>query len=103
MVAFLIGSATAGVAAALLAYDTGMTPTMGFRTLLMGMVSVIIGGIGSIPGIAIGALLLGAAQHLTAWWMSSKWQDAIVFVILILFLLFRPQGFLGKPLRKASV
>jgi branched-chain amino acid transport system permease protein len=102
-VVFLIGSALAGIAGVLLTYDADMTPMMGFRVLLMGMVAVIIGGIGEIPGIALGALLLGLAQHLTAWWFSSRWQDAIVFVILILFLLVRPQGFLGKPLRKTAI
>lgn len=103
MVTFFIGSALAGAAAVLLAYDTDMTPTMGFRALLMGLVAGIIGGVGSIPGIAFGAILLALAQHLTAWWISSRWQDAIVFIILILFLLVRPQGFLGKPLRRAAV
>jgi hypothetical protein len=43
-----------------------------------------------------GGLLLGLAQHLGVWYISSKWQDAIAFVILILFLLFRPQGFFGR-------
>lgn len=103
MVAFVIGSALAGAAAVLLAYDTDMTPSMGFRALLMGLVAGIIGGVGSIPGIAFGAILLALTQHITTWWISSRWQDAIVFVILILFLLLRPQGFLGKPLRRAAV
>lgn len=98
-----IGSALAGIAAIFLAYDTDMTPVMGFRVLLMGMVAVIIGGIGSIPGIAAGALLVGFAQHLGAWWISSAWTDPIVFLILILFLLVKPQGFFGKPLRKITV
>jgi len=103
MVAFFFGSTLAGVAAILLAYDTDMTPMMGFRALLMGMIAVIIGGIGNIPGAALGAVLLGLAQHLSGWWISSKWQDAIAFLILILFLLLRPQGFLGGPLRRATV
>ena len=103
MVAFLVGSALAGVAGVLLAYDTDMIPTMGFRALLIGMVAMIIGGVGSIPGVAAGSVLLGLAQHFTAWWLSSQWQDAMVFVIMIFFLLLRPQGFLGRPLRKATV
>ena len=103
MVAFLLGSSIAGLAAILLAFDQDMTPMMGFQLLLMGMIAVIIGGVGNIPGTALGAVVLGLAQHLTAWWLSSKWQDAIVFAILVLFLLVRPQGFLGKPLRKVVV
>jgi branched-chain amino acid transport system permease protein len=101
--AFVGGSALAGIAGLMLAFDTDMTPLMGFRALMMGMIAVIIGGVGSIPGAALGALLLGLAQHLTAWWISSRWQDAIVFVILIFFLLVRPQGFLGRPTRSAAV
>lgn len=100
---FAIGSAMAGVAGILVALDVDMNPTMGMRPLMMGVVAVIIGGVGSIPGTALGALLLGMAQHLAAWKISSQWQDAIAFAILLMFLLFRPQGFFGKRIRKAEV
>lgn len=100
---FTLGSVLAGIAAILLAYNSDLTPTMGFRVLLMGMIAVIIGGVGSIPGAALGSLLLGLVQHFSAWWISSQWQDAIVFVLLIVFLLIRPQGFLGKPMRGWTV
>jgi len=103
MAAFLLGSSLAGLAGVLLALDGDMTPAMGFQLLLMGMLAVIVGGIDSIPGAALGAVLLGLTQNLSAWWLSSKWEDAIVFAILILFLLLRPQGFLGKPLGKVTV
>jgi branched-chain amino acid transport system permease protein len=100
---FAIGSALAGIAGILVSLDVDMTPTMGMHALLMGVVAVIIGGRNSIVGVALGALLLGMAQHLGTWWISSKWQDAIAFVILLIFLLFRPQGFFGKKLRTAHV
>jgi len=100
---FALGSALAGSAGILVSLDVDMTPTMGMRALLMGVVAMIIGGRNSIPGVALGALLLGMAQHLGAWQISSKWQDAIVFVILLIFLLARPQGFLGKKIRTAHV
>lgn len=100
---FAIGSALAGVAGILVAMDVDMTPTMGMNALMMGVVAVIIGGVGSIPGVALGALLLGLAQHLGVWKISSQWQDAIAFVILFVFLLVRPQGFLGRKIKKASV
>jgi branched-chain amino acid transport system permease protein len=100
---FILGSALAAIAAILISLDTDMTPMMGFYALLMGIVAVIAGGIGSIPGAALGGLLVGMAQHLGVWKLPTQWQDAIVFVILILFLLLRPQGFLGKPLRRAAV
>ena len=100
---FAYGSALAAIAGILSALDTDMTPTMGFRPLMMGVIAMIIGGVGSIPGIVLGSLLLGFAQNLAAWYLPSQWQDAIAFAIMLLFLLFRPQGFFGKPLRKAEV
>jgi len=100
---FGVGSALAGVAGILVALDVDMTPTMGMNALMMGVVAVLIGGVGSIPGVALGALLLGLAQHLGVWKISSQWQDAIAFIILFVFLLFRPQGFLGRKMKKVEV
>ena len=100
---FAIGSALAGIAGILVALDVDMTPTMGMNALMMGVVAVIIGGVGSIPGVALGALLLGLAQHLGVWKISSQWQDAIAFIILFIFLLFKPEGFLGKKVKKTKV
>jgi branched-chain amino acid transport system permease protein len=100
---FALGSALAGIAGILVALDVDMTPTMGMDALLMGVVAVIIGGVSSIPGVALGALLLGMAQQFGVWKISSQWQDAIAFVILLLFLLFRPQGFLGKKVKTATL
>ena len=101
--AFAIGSALAGLAGILVALDVDMTPTMGMNALMMGVVAVIVGGVNSIPGIVCGALLLGFAQNFGVWYISSQWQDAIAFGILILFLLFKPEGFFGKKMRKQSV
>ena len=103
ILAYAIGSALAAVGAILVAFDTDMTPTMGFHALMMGVVAVIIGGVNSIPGAALGGLLLGLAQNLGVWKISSQWQDTIAFVILLIFLLVRPYGFLGKKLKKAEI
>lgn len=100
---FAMGSALAALAGILVALDIDMTPTMGMRALMMGVVAFIIGGVDSVPGVALGALLLGMAQHLGVWKISSQWQDAIAFLILLGFLLFRPKGFLGKKVRRATV
>jgi len=101
--AFAIGSALAGLAGILVALDVDMTPIMGMHALMMGVVAVIVGGVGSIPGIALAALLLGMAQHFGVWYIGSQWQDAIAFIILIVFLLFKPEGFLGKRVKAATV
>jgi branched-chain amino acid transport system permease protein len=103
MWAFVIGSALAGLTGILVAYDTSLTPFMGFQLLLGGVVAVVIGGVGNIVGIALGAILLSTAQHLVNWWISSAWQDVLVFAIMVLFLLLRPQGFLGTAPRRGSV
>jgi branched-chain amino acid transport system permease protein len=101
--AFALGSALAAVAAILISYDIDMTPTMGMNALMMGVVAVIVGGVGSIPGAALGGFLLAFAQNFGVWKISSQWQDAIAFVILLLFLLYRPYGFFGKKIRKVEV
>lgn len=100
LVVFWWSSILAGLAGVLLAYDSDLSPMMGFRPLMLAAVAVIVGGIGSIPGIALGAFLIALAQNLGAWWISSRWEDPIAFLILITFLFLRPQGFLGTLLRK---
>lgn len=96
---FVIGSALAALAGILLALDIDMNPTMGMNALMMGVIVVIIGGINSIPGIALAALLLATAQHFGAWFIGSQWQDVIAYIILVLFLLFKPEGFFGKKVK----
>lgn len=103
LTSFAIGSALAGIAGILVSLDVDMTPTMGMNALMMGVVAMIVGGIGSIWGIILGALLLGFAQNFGVWYISSQWQDAIAFGILLIFLLFKPEGFLGKKVRKATI
>jgi branched-chain amino acid transport system permease protein len=100
---FAIGSFLAGTAGILSAFDVGMVPTMGMRALMMAIVAVVIGGVDNPLGAAFGALLLGLAQQLGVWKLGSEWQDAIAFVILTGFLIMRPQGLWGRPLRKAGI
>lgn len=102
LLTFALGSALAGLAGILVALDVDMTPTMGMNALMMGVVAVVIGGTGSIAGVAFGALFLGIAQHLGVWKISSLWQDAIAFAILLVFLLIKPEGFMGKKIRKVT-
>ena len=93
---FLIGSSIAGVAGILVGLDTGIEPTMGMPLLLKGVVATIIGGIGNIYGAILGGFLLGFIENFGIWQISGEWKEAIVFVILIIFLIFRPQGILKK-------
>jgi branched-chain amino acid transport system permease protein len=93
---FILGSGIAGAAGILVGFDTGLEPTMGLALLLKGVIAAIIGGVGSVYGAFIGAFLLGFAENFGIWHISGEWKDAIAFVILIIFLLLRPQGILGK-------
>ena len=103
LAAFVVGSSLGGIAGMLVALDVNLTPTMGMRAIMMALVVVLIGGVGSIRGLLLGALLLGTAQQLMAWGVSAQWQDATAFAVLLAFLVARPQGFLGKRVRQATV
>lgn len=93
---FFIGSAVAGLAGVLIGFDTGLEPTMGLELLLKGVIAAIVGGIGSVSGGFLGAILLGFAENFGIWKISGEWKDSIAFGLLILFLIFRPKGILKK-------
>jgi len=93
---FFICSAIAGLAGVLVGFDTGLTPIMGMGLLLKGVIAAIIGGVGNIWGAVVGSFVLGFIENFGIWKISSEWKDAIAFGILILFLIFRPQGLFGK-------
>ncbi len=93
---FFIGSAIAGIAGIATGYDTGIEPTMGLQLLLKGVIAAIIGGMGSIYGALAGAFVLGFVENFGIWKISGEWKDAIAFVLLIGFLLFRPEGIVRK-------
>lgn len=94
--AFGIGSALAGMAGVLISLETNIEPTMGFNAILKGIIASIIGGIGSIPGAVLGGFFLGIVENLGIWKIQAGWKDTIAFAVLIIFLLFRPEGILGK-------
>lgn len=93
---FFIGSGIAGVAGILIGLDTGIEPTMGMNLLLKGTIASIVGGVGSIMGGFFGAFILGFAENFGIWKISGEWKDAIAFILLIIFLIFRPQGIFRK-------
>lgn len=89
---FFIGSALAGLAGILIGFNVGIRPTMGLLVILEGATSSIIGGIGNLYGGVLGALLLGFVENFGIWKIASEWKPAIAFGLLVLFLIFRPQG-----------
>ena len=95
---FFIGSALAGAAGVLVGLVFfQINHFMGFTYGLKGFTAAVVGGIGSIPGAMLGGLLIGLAEAYTVGYLTSSFRDVVVFSILILFLLVRPQGILGKP------
>ena len=89
---FFLGSAIAGLAGILAGFDTGLEPIMGLHLLLKGVIAAIIGGITNIYGALLGAFLLGLIENFGIWQISGEWKDAIAFILLIIFLIFRPKG-----------
>ena len=100
---FAIGSILAGVAGILISFETNIEPTMGFNAILKGIISSIIGGIGSIPGALFGGLFLGLAENIGIWKIPAGWKDVIAFAILIIFLLLKPSGIMGMKTEKEQL
>ena len=96
-VAFALGSALVVPAAALTAMSQGINPGIGAHIMLISLAATIVGGIGSLKGAAYGGMLLGLAESLAIWKLDPQWSEAVTFIILFVFIIFRPAGFLGRP------
>jgi branched-chain amino acid transport system permease protein len=94
---FVLGSMLAAAAGVLVGLSNPkIDPLMGLLPGLKAFVAAVLGGIGSIPGAMLGGLLLGVIETLVAGYLSSTYRDAIAFVVLVLILLYRPAGLLGR-------
>ena len=96
---FGLSGALAATSAVALAWDVGFDPHGGLKIVLLGMVAMIIGGTGSFVAPLIGGLLLGILRAEVVWLISSQWEEAITFLLLGLFLFFRPQGIFARKIR----
>lgn len=98
---FAIGCALAGIGSLLygLAYPS-VSPTLGALPGLKAFIAAVLGGIGIIPGAMLGGLIMGLAESLTKAYISSQLSDAVVYGILIVVLLFKPSGLLGRGTRE---
>ena len=96
-ITFAIGSGLAAVASILLCSTyPSITPTLGSMPGIKAFTAAVFGGIGSIPGAFVGGLLLGIIENLSKAYISTQLSDAIVFAVLIIVLLIKPTGILGK-------
>jgi len=94
---FILGSSLAGAAGVLVSLSNPkVDPLMGIMPGLKAFVAAVLGGIGNIPGALVGGLLMGVAETLVVGYISSTYRDALAFILLIVILLVKPSGLLGK-------
>jgi branched-chain amino acid transport system permease protein len=95
---FIIGSSLAGVGAVLVGMKyPKIEPLMGMLIGLKAFVAAVFGGIGSLGGAVLGGVMIGLCEEMVSAYISSTYKDAFTFGVLILVLIFRPAGLLGKP------
>ena len=100
-VTFAIGSALAAIAGVLLcSASPALRPTTGAMPGIRAFTAAVFGGIGSIPGAMLGGVLLGIIENLSMAYLSTQFSDAIVFSVLIVILLVKPAGLLGKQVQE---
>jgi len=100
-ITFAIGSGLAAIAAILLcATFPSVYPTLGSMPGIRAFTAAVLGGIGSIPGAFLGGMLLGVIENLSKAYISAQLSDAIVFGVLIVVLLLKPAGLLGKKVNE---
>ena len=98
---FAVGSALAGIGSVLYCCSYPQaTPTMGSMLGLKAFVAAVLGGIGSIPGAMIGGIAIGLCECFVSAIGLSAWKDAVTFAILIIVLLVKPTGFLGRKVQE---
>ncbi len=98
---FMVGSALAGAGSILVSLSNPkIEPLMGIMPGLKAFVAAVLGGIGNIPGAWVGGLLMGLSETYVVAYFSSTYRDALAFVLLILILLVRPAGLLGKAVKE---
>ena len=94
---FILGAALAAVAGVLVSMYYGLVnPFIGFIAGLKAFTAAVLGGIGSIPGAVLGSFVLGLTESFATGYVSSDYEDVFAFSLLVLILIFRPAGLLGK-------
>jgi len=95
--AFFLGSALAGAGGLMFGLYYNLTSyVIGFTTGLRAFTAAVLGGIGNVPGAMLGGILIGLIEAFGSYWISAAWADVIIFSILVLVLVFKPAGLLGR-------
>ncbi len=92
---FGIGSGMAAVAGILIAFETNLSPTMGFVLGIKAFAAAVVGGIGSVRGAMVGGFIIGFAENFGIWYIPTGYKHSVAFIILVLVLLIRPSGIFG--------
>jgi branched-chain amino acid transport system permease protein len=100
-IVFFLGGALGGAAGAMLGGLFNVRPDMGFQPLLMALIIIIFGGMGSLAGAIVAGLILGILYNLTVYYVGSKLGDLVPYGVLLVILMVRPQGLFGLPGRRA--
>ncbi|WP_424812863.1 branched-chain amino acid ABC transporter permease [Roseococcus sp. YIM B11640] len=95
LLAFALGSALAAPAAILTAMTSGLNEAIGHHVMLISMAATIVGGVGSLRGAALAGLMLGVAEAVALSFVDTQWAEAVSFLVLFAFILFRPSGIFG--------
>jgi branched-chain amino acid transport system permease protein len=102
LIAFAIGAIVVVPAAVLNSATSSVGLDMGDNIILITLIAVIVGGVESIPGAALGGLLIGVTQSIAAVFVSSQWQAAVAFGVCLVFIIFRPSGILGRTVLRSG-
>ena len=95
--AFAVASVLGGVAAYLIVSTDGqITPMFGLWATFKGLIAMMFGGMGSVPGAILGGLLLGVVESQSVWYLGTEYRDLATYLLLFLFLVLRPGGIMGQ-------
>ena len=99
LILFSLSAVFVSISGMLMSYDVGVDPYIGMSVFVTAIVALIIGGVGNFRAAILGGFIIGLLQSIAVWMFSSRWQDAVTFLLLIIFLMLRPQGILGEKQR----
>jgi branched-chain amino acid transport system permease protein len=96
LLSFAIGAALAGAAGTLVVVNYSIQPAMGLEWTMIALVTMVLGGLGNIPGTLVGGLALGVTESATSFFISSNYRAVAGLILFLLVLIFRPQGLFGS-------